>query len=70
MQGRYGVDSLSKFTMGFALVSVILSVFTGRNRNLAALLDFLGLAAIVYTYFRIFSRNIRSAMRKIRNFSE
>ncbi len=58
MQGRYGVDSLSKFTMGFALVSVILSVFTGRNRNLAALLDFLGLAAIVYTYFRIFSRNI------------
>jgi DNA-directed RNA polymerase subunit RPC12/RpoP len=58
MQGRYGVDSLSKFTMGFALVSVILSVFTGRSRNLAALLDFLGLAAIVYTYFRIFSRNI------------
>lgn len=58
MQGRYGVDSLSKFTMGFALVSVILSVFTGRSRNLAALLDFVGLAAIVYTYFRIFSRNI------------
>lgn len=58
MQGRYGVDSLSRFTMGFALVSVILSVFVNRSRGLASFLDFLGLAAIVYTYFRIFSRNI------------
>ncbi|MBS6117373.1 MAG: hypothetical protein KH896_03650 [Clostridiales bacterium] len=58
MQGRYGVDDLAKFTMGAAFVCVLLSIFTGRS-NMGALLDTLGLAAIIYTYFRIFSRNIQ-----------
>lgn len=58
MQGRYGVDDLSKFTMGAAFVCVLLAIFAGRS-NVGALLDTLGLAAIIYTYFRIFSRNIQ-----------
>lgn len=58
MQGRYGVDDLSKFTMGAAFVCVLLAIFAGRS-NMGALLDTLGLAAIIYTYFRIFSRNIQ-----------
>ena len=29
------------------------------NRNLGSIFDFLGIAAIVYAYFRIFSRNIQ-----------
>lgn len=58
MQGRYGVDELSKFTMGVAFVCVLLAIFAGRS-NVGALLDTLGLAAIIYTYFRIFSRNIQ-----------
>ena len=58
MQGRYGVDELSKFTMGAAFVCVLLAIFAGRS-NVGALLDTLGLAAIIYTYFRIFSRNIQ-----------
>lgn len=57
MQGRYGVDQFSKFTMGVALVSIILAIFAGAGSTLGSLLDTLGLAAIVYTYFRIFSRN-------------
>ena len=60
MQGRYGVDELSRFTMGAALGLIILTMFiTMFNRNLGSIFDFLGIAAIVYAYFRIFSRNIQ-----------
>lgn len=60
MQGRYGVDELSRFTMGAALVLIILTMFVNIvNRSVGSVLDFLGIAAIVYAYFRIFSRNIQ-----------
>lgn len=58
MQGRYGVDQLSKVTMGAALVVIILSLFF--RGTFGALLNTVGLLAIVYTYFRIFSRNIQN----------
>ena len=54
MQGRYGVDELSRFTMGAALVLIILTMFiTMFNRNLGSIFDFLGIAAIVYAYFQL-----------------
>ena len=60
MQGRYGVDNLSRFTMGAALVLIILTMFVNIvNRSVGSVLDFLGIAAIVYAYFRIFSRDIQ-----------
>ena len=60
MQGRYGVDEFSRFTMGVALVLIILTMFVNIvNRSVGSVLDFLGIAAIVYAYFRIFSRNIQ-----------
>lgn len=59
MQGRYRVDQLSKFLMGVALVSIVLSVFVRRGTVLYAVLDTLGIAAIIYVYFRIFSRDIQ-----------
>ena len=58
MQGRYGVDQFAKFTMGVALVSIVLAFFVNTGSSAGSLLDMLGLVAIVYTYFRIFSRNI------------
>ena len=58
MQGRYGVDQFAKFTMGVALVSIVLAIFVNTGSRAGSLLDMLGLVAIVYTYFRIFSRNI------------
>ena len=58
MQGRYGVDQLSKFTMAAALICIILSLFVRGTGG--ALLNTIGLLAIVYTYFRIFSRNIQA----------
>ena len=58
MQGRNGVDQFSRFTMGVALVSILLTLFTGTRSALGTFLDMFGMAAIVYTYFRIFSKNI------------
>ena len=58
MQGRYGVDQFAKFTMGVTLVSIVLAIFVNTGSSAGSLLDMLGLVAIVYTYFRIFSRNI------------
>ena len=57
MQGRYGVDQFSRFLLGVALVSIIISIFT--RGYLGNLLNTIGLLAIVYTYFRIFYRNIQ-----------
>lgn len=60
MQGRYGVDDLSRFIMGAALVLIILAMFANIfSRTAGSTLDILGVAAIVYAYMRIFSRNIQ-----------
>lgn len=58
MQGRYGVDQFSKFTMGAALVCIILSMFFSKTGMIGAFLDTIGLAALIYTYFRILSKNV------------
>ena len=58
MQGRNGVDQFARFTMGVALAAIVLTLFTGTRRGIGAFLDLFGMAAIVYTYFRIFSKNI------------
>ena len=58
MQGRNGVDQFSRFTMGVALVAIVLTLFTGTRNGLGAFLDILGMAALVYTYYRIFSKNL------------
>lgn len=58
MQGRNGVDQFARFTMGVALAAIVLTLFTGNRSGIGAFLDLFGMAAIVYTYFRIFSKNI------------
>ncbi len=57
MQGRYGVDSFSKFLLVVALVMVLSSSFFGE-KQFGTVLYTLGLVVFVYSYFRIFSRNI------------
>lgn len=59
MEGRYGVDSFARFTMGVALVSIVVSIFFPGRSVIGAVLNTLGLAAIIYTYFRMLSRNIQ-----------
>lgn len=58
MQGRNGVDQFARFTMGVALAAIVLTLFTGTRSGIGVFLDLFGMAAIVYTYFRIFSKNI------------
>ena len=65
MQGRYGVDDLSRFTMGVALVLIILAMFANIfSRTVGSTLDILGVAAIVYAYIRIFQKYPAALCRK------
>lgn len=53
MYGRYGMDSLGKFTIIAGVVAMLLA---GWSDSL--ILSLLSWVCIIYTYFRIFSRNI------------
>lgn len=59
MQGRYGVDQFARFTMGVALVCIVLAIFIPKGGLLCTLLDTIGLLALVYTYFRMLSKDIQ-----------
>ncbi|WP_294496711.1 hypothetical protein [uncultured Gemmiger sp.] len=52
MSGRYGYDQFSRFLSIFALVLLILGLF------LWGVFYYIGLAVLIYSYFRTFSRNI------------
>ena len=56
MQGRYGVDELSRFTLGVALFCVVVGSFI-RTSVTGGLLDMAGLALVIYTYYRVLSRD-------------
>ena len=58
-----GLDYGSK-TVGVALAAIVLTLFTGTRSGIGAFLDLFGMAAIVYTYFRIFSKNISKKFLK------
>jgi hypothetical protein len=51
MQGRYGNDGLNRFFMIAAIVCLVISFFGGSFFYLLAIL------LLVFTYFRMFSRN-------------
>lgn len=53
MTGRYGLDSLGRFTMALTLIFIVINYFT-RNR----LIPLLAWAGLILTYYRMFSRNI------------
>lgn len=56
MYGRYGVDQFSKFLLLATLVLCIASIFLPPR--VGSLISTLVLILIIYTYFRMFSRNI------------
>lgn len=53
MYGRYGMDSLGKFTIIAGIAAMLLASW-----NDSLLLSLLSWVCIIYTYFRIFSRNV------------
>ncbi|MGN0596025.1 MAG: hypothetical protein ACI4J1_01675 [Ruminiclostridium sp.] len=56
MQGRYGSDKLSNFMLIVAFILIFVSMFLGIN---GFFLSGLGLALVVLTYVRMFSRNVQ-----------
>lgn len=58
MQGRYGIDQLSKFLLITGLAVVLLSAFFGKTA-VSMLLYIFGWGVVIYCYFRIFSRNVQ-----------
>ena len=58
MKGRYGMDDFSRFTLIVALVFLVLAVFTTRLGAIGGIFDTLGILVLIYTYFRILSRDL------------
>lgn len=56
MYGRRGTDEFSRFLLIVALVFIVLSWMMGGV--LQSIVWALGLASLIYCYFRMFSRNI------------
>mgnify|MGYP001017161180 CR=1 FL=1 len=52
MQGRYGLDQMSRFTSGLALFLMVLTLFLPNN-----FIYLFSVLLIFYSYFRIFSKN-------------
>jgi len=52
MYGRYGVDSFGKFTIWGSLILMLIAGWTHRGT-----LSWLAWAGIIYSYFRMFSKN-------------
>lgn len=57
MSGRYGYDQLGRFLCFFAMACLLLGLFA--NGLLNGVLYWVGLAVLVWAYFRMFSRNTR-----------
>lgn len=55
MYGRYGIDSFGKCTIGIGLLAIILAGFT--NNRAGSILSLIAWVCIIYSYFRMFSRN-------------
>lgn len=63
MQGRYGVDSFSRFLAAFGFISVLLSILFQWF-----FLNLLGFISIIYCYVRIFSKNTQKRFAENQKF--
>ncbi len=58
MRGRYGMDAFSRFTLTVALVLLVLAILTTRLGVLGGIFDTLGILVLIYTYYRILSKDL------------
>lgn len=63
MVARNGVDNLGRFVLLVAVVLLLLGAFV-PDGTASAVLSYLALAAIVYSYFRMLSRNVGKRYRE------
>lgn len=52
MQGRYGIDQMSKFTTGLSLFLMVLTLFLPNS-----FIYPIAILLLIFSYFRIFSKN-------------
>lgn len=70
MQGRYGGnDTFNKALFGVFLFFLLLAIFTGRTA-VSTTLNLIAVAVLIYSYFRIFSRNIARRQAENQKFLE
>ncbi len=66
MYGRYGAnDTLNKWLLGAFIILLLLSMLLQSR-----ILNLLALAALIYAYFRMFSRNVNKRIAENRKFIE
>ena len=70
MQGRYGIDQLGKCTITVSAVCIVLSILLGRWFRLSSILNMIGFAGLIYTYYRMFSRNYAKRSAENRKYLE
>lgn len=63
MIGRYGQDELGKFILSLALILLIINLFVKT-----AALSATALVLIIYSYYRIFSRDVRARYAENKKF--
>ena len=69
MQGRYGVDQFNNFLMKlFFCEFIFYFLFRILVPEVASIMYYLSLATLVYTYYRMFSRNIYKRASENQNF--
>lgn len=72
MLGRYGNDDLNRCLMKIVVAAIVLSLFTGRIHigiiSLGTIFYWIGLLGLIYSYFRMFSRNIYKRSEENRKF--
>lgn len=57
MYGRYGNDELNQFLIKMVFADLLLSLLFKKFRVLSNLLYYIGIILVIFTYFRIFSKN-------------
>ena len=70
MQGRYGMDQLGRFTVSASAVLIVLSLLLGRWFRLSSILNMIGFLGIIYSYFRMFSKNYAKRSDENRRYLE
>ena len=70
MQGRYGADQLGKCTITVSAVCIVLSILVGRWFRLSSILNMIGFAGLIYSYYRMFSKNYAKRSAENRKYLE
>ena len=65
MQGRYGMDELSKKMMIFSLICFLISAFTRLS-----IFHSLAIVLLIWSYFRCFSKNVYSRNNELNSYME